>query len=74
MTQTTTKFTHPQKLEFLSDGTVAEFDEILPKSTHRREVLYIYKYIDAGIKEGTLLPLREQDIEAMRKNSRIIVS
>ncbi len=59
-------FDAPKTIKIKSDGTVLELENILHKSTHRKEILFQYKYIEASTtcgKLGTTVPLRKQDIE-----------
>ncbi len=64
----------PQRIEFLSDGSVVEFQNTLPKSTHRSYLTYLYRYTVSSTKFGLDLKLREIDLEVMKKNQRILIS
>lgn len=72
-------YEYPVRIIFKSDKTEAEYDHTLPLSTHRKEVVYMYKYIKAEIthpsgkstKLGKTVPFRAQDLERMKKITTI---
>ncbi len=69
-----TTYNPPQRIEFLSDGSVVEFQNTLPKSTHRSYLTYLYRYTVSSTKFGLGLQLRDIDIEVMKNNPRILIS
>ncbi len=69
-----TTYNPPQRIEFLSDGSVVEFQNTLPKSTHRSYLTYLYRYTVSSTKFGAELPLKESDLKDMENNQRILIS
>ncbi len=69
-----TAYNPPQRIEFISDGSVVEFQSTLPKSTHRAYLTYLYRYTVSSTKFGAELPLKESDLKDMENNQRILIS